>query len=390
MKVTRLIVATPETQQVTGWFGSSGIQVEPSSKSVMRPLPEIIMAMADGVVDDGHSAALGFQPERGDLTVLRIFGNDLGDISRCAAAYARKYGKTLSARPRRHGPDPDLLLGMYEDVEDEKATLSDESSTAPSLSQSISHFANSLVSRCLSVDSSEDSQRPIPAITGNILIVHSHSSVRALWTTVLKERGGHEVESTGSGTEALDLMERNRFDLVLAHLRLADMCPFRLINTVKQRSEWQDTRFAFLTHCTSDQARQLGVALGADGYRAPPVRIHEMRTYIGELLSRKPTPGDLPRAIALLREFSGELGQAAAPFLVDAPDISMVNGRDASASCDTLQELPAGIDLRQVVECLLDQVQIFGRKLHRIAGADEILDPSYWLLGEGAGRPENG
>ena len=388
MQVTRLIVATPETQQVTDWFASSGIQVGPSSKSVMRPLPEIMMAMADGVVDSGHSAALGFQPTRGDLTVLRIFGNDLGDITSCAAAYARKYGKVVSARQKQHGPDPDLLLGLYEKVEDGKATLPDASAGTPSFSQSISHFASNLVSRNLSSERNEGSQPPIPSITGNILIVHSNSCMQALWAAILKERGSHRVQRVATGLEALNLMERDHFDLVLTHLRLTDMCPFLLINTVKRRKDSHDTRFAVLTNCRNDRARQLSIALGADGYRAPPQGVREMQAYIGELLNSEPTPGDPPRAIVLLHEFGRELARSASSFQREDPHIFRGSVCDASESSDSLLDLPPGIAPWQAVECLLFQLKELGRELSRISGADEILDPWYWILQGGAGTPD--
>jgi hypothetical protein len=113
-----------------------------------------------------------------------------------------------------------------------------------------------------------------------------------------------------------------------------------------------------------------------------------MRAYICELLSSKPAPGDPPRAIALLHEFGRELAGAASPFLEEDPDITKGNGRDASESSDALPDLPVGMAPWQAVECLLAQLKDLGRELSRISGADEILDPWYWLLHGGAGTPD--
>ena len=70
---------------------------------------------------------------------------------------------------------------------------------------------------------------------GRILVVDDESSITGALELILGERG-YQVETAGSVAEAVELLARRPFDLVLTDLRLADSTGIELLTRVKQDS----------------------------------------------------------------------------------------------------------------------------------------------------------
>jgi CheY-like chemotaxis protein len=69
-----------------------------------------------------------------------------------------------------------------------------------------------------------------------VLVVDDEPDTRELVAVVLTT-GGAEVVSVGSATEALDQMERQRFDLLISDIGMPEMNGYDLIGRVRQLSE---------------------------------------------------------------------------------------------------------------------------------------------------------
>jgi CheY-like chemotaxis protein len=77
-----------------------------------------------------------------------------------------------------------------------------------------------------------------------ILLVDDNPAVRTLVGEVLRE-AGHEVSDVASGPEALALLERRSFDLLICDYLLPEMKGDVLARLVRKR--WSTLRIAFLT-----------------------------------------------------------------------------------------------------------------------------------------------
>lgn len=77
-----------------------------------------------------------------------------------------------------------------------------------------------------------------------ILLVDDSPAVRNLVGDVLRE-AGHDVSEAASGSEALALLERNAFDLLILDYLLPEMKGDEVARLAKQR--WSTLRIAFLT-----------------------------------------------------------------------------------------------------------------------------------------------
>lgn len=80
-----------------------------------------------------------------------------------------------------------------------------------------------------------------------ILLVDDNPAVRNVVADVLED-AGHKVSGVASGAEAIALLERNAFDLLILDYLLPDMKGDAIAQVVKQR--WSTLRIAFLSGYT--------------------------------------------------------------------------------------------------------------------------------------------
>ena len=91
-----------------------------------------------------------------------------------------------------------------------------------------------------------------------------------------------EVLSTGSSFEALNLLARQRIDLVIASMEMPDMNGLELVNFVKKNPSYRETPLFVIAEEESESERDRGLAMGAAEYLFRPLKPPELE----ELLRR--------------------------------------------------------------------------------------------------------
>ncbi len=114
-----------------------------------------------------------------------------------------------------------------------------------------------------------------------ILVVEDERDIRELLRRYL-ERAGHSVLTTGSGAEALALLEGSAPDLVLLDLGLPDVDGFEVL----QRATELATAVIALTARSSVEDRIRGLERGADDYVTKPFSPQEVVLRVGLVLGR--------------------------------------------------------------------------------------------------------
>ena len=89
-----------------------------------------------------------------------------------------------------------------------------------------------------------------------------------------------EVLTTGSSFEALNLLARQRVDLVIASMEMPDMNGLELVNFVKKNPSYRETPLFVIAEDESERDR--GLAMGAAEYLVRPLKAPELE----ELLRR--------------------------------------------------------------------------------------------------------
>ena len=95
---------------------------------------------------------------------------------------------------------------------------------------------------------------------------------------------GLEVGIARSGTEALDQMEQNSYDLVLLDITMPDLDGYHVCQTIKNNPVWQNTHVVFLSAKSKQSDIEKGMSLGATDYIVKPFSTKDLSKRILEIL----------------------------------------------------------------------------------------------------------
>jgi two-component system, sensor histidine kinase len=123
-----------------------------------------------------------------------------------------------------------------------------------------------------------------------ILVVDDMPDTRRLMRRVL-ERAGLEVVEAGTGEAAIEVIERQRPDLVVLDLRLPGMSGFDVARWVRAHADPEIARTVLLACSASVQPDVQREALdaGADGFEGKPFEVGSFSAHVRQLLdARRP------------------------------------------------------------------------------------------------------
>jgi DNA-binding response OmpR family regulator len=127
-------------------------------------------------------------------------------------------------------------------------------------------------------------------MTTTVLVVEDEAKLRELLRSYF-EREGMVVLSTASGSEAIDLAQRGRPDLVVLDLGLPDVPGEDVARDLRR---FMDVPILMLTAKASESDRIRGLELGADDYMTKPFSPRELVLRAQAILrrGRDPSPHD--------------------------------------------------------------------------------------------------
>ncbi|MFD2177899.1 response regulator transcription factor [Veronia pacifica] len=96
---------------------------------------------------------------------------------------------------------------------------------------------------------------------------------------------GHEVDFAYNGASALDLLERNRFDLIVLDIMMPVMDGLKACDAIRS-SEYSDIPIIFVTARDTLEDKLAGFQAGADDYLVKPYAFEELSARIKALESR--------------------------------------------------------------------------------------------------------
>jgi DNA-binding NtrC family response regulator len=107
----------------------------------------------------------------------------------------------------------------------------------------------------------------------NILIVDDEEVVRRSHLRILAGAQCN-AEAAWNGAEALRVMERHPFDVILLDLRMPGLDGMLVLKTIKER--WPESEVVIITGYPSIETAKEAVRLGAHNYLAKPVSPDEV------------------------------------------------------------------------------------------------------------------
>ena len=124
-----------------------------------------------------------------------------------------------------------------------------------------------------------------------ILIVEDSFSMRAFVRSAL-EFGGQGLESVevveaASGFDALRLLPRGPYDLVITDVNMPDINGLELVRFMRQHPQHRETPVLLISTQTSDRDRRRGLAIGANGYLPKPFSAESLRAEAARQIARR-------------------------------------------------------------------------------------------------------
>ena len=120
-----------------------------------------------------------------------------------------------------------------------------------------------------------------------ILIVEDSETMRSLIASSLEDLDlPVKITEAGSGFEALRVLPREDFDLVVTDINMPDINGLELLSFVRSNARYNGVPVVIVSTEGSERDRDKGLGLGADAYLVKPFDPESLRESVADLLSR--------------------------------------------------------------------------------------------------------
>ncbi len=103
-----------------------------------------------------------------------------------------------------------------------------------------------------------------------VLIVEDSSATREVLRAAVESVEGVEVYAAANGFEALKVLPRFHFELIITDINMPDINGLELINFVKKNPHYRETPLIIVTTEGREVDRERGLRLGANEYLVKP------------------------------------------------------------------------------------------------------------------------
>lgn len=100
----------------------------------------------------------------------------------------------------------------------------------------------------------------------------------------LEEDGATEVAEAGSGFEALRILPRERFDLVIVDVNMPDINGLELVSFMRRSEAHRSTPLIIISTESSERDVERGLSLGADAFLSKPFEPAALRELVERTL----------------------------------------------------------------------------------------------------------
>jgi CheY-like chemotaxis protein len=117
-----------------------------------------------------------------------------------------------------------------------------------------------------------------------ILIVEDYDDVRGMMKVLLESENFHVLEA-GSGSEALDVIKKQRPDAILMDLALPGFDGFETIRRIRAYDGFRNIPIIVLTAYTAASTYETALNAGSNYFMAKPVDFDDLLTLLKQIFS---------------------------------------------------------------------------------------------------------
>ena len=120
--------------------------------------------------------------------------------------------------------------------------------------------------------------------TKNLLVVDDSATTRMLISLTLKKEGVYRIVEVSNGREAVDKLSNESVDCVLTDINMPQMNGLDLISYIRSQHREPKVPIIVITTQGEEEARDKGMAQGANAYLTKPISGPKLVSLVKELL----------------------------------------------------------------------------------------------------------
>jgi len=121
-------------------------------------------------------------------------------------------------------------------------------------------------------------------VTQRVLVVEDSSAMRAFVQAALEEGGEMLVTQAASGFEALRILPRETFDLVVVDINMPDINGLELVSFMRRSEAHLNTPIILISTESGERDQARGLAIGANAFLSKPFSADALREMVVGLL----------------------------------------------------------------------------------------------------------
>lgn len=120
-----------------------------------------------------------------------------------------------------------------------------------------------------------------------VLVVEDSPAMRTFVRAALEEDGLADVTEAANGFEALRLLPRERYDVVVTDINMPDIHGLELISFMRKSEQHRTTPVIIVSTEGAQRDRDRGLALGANAYLTKPFQPDDLRATVRRLVAQE-------------------------------------------------------------------------------------------------------
>jgi len=121
-------------------------------------------------------------------------------------------------------------------------------------------------------------------VAKKILVTEDSATMRALISSTLQALGDFEIVEAANGFEALRMLPREKFDLVITDINMPDINGLELVSFIKKNDQYRTIPLFIVSTEGSERDREKGMSLGADAYLVKPFSPTQLQELVRKFL----------------------------------------------------------------------------------------------------------
>jgi len=224
----------------------------------------------------------------------------------------------------------------------------------------------------------ENTPANLPLETLRILIAEDDESLKDILQETLTHPS-RSIDGCGNGDEALDLLKKNSFDIVITDLKMAGADGLQVLGEAKRANP--DSVVIIMTGYASLDSAIQAIRGGAYDYIRKPFKLDEMEIVVKNAGEKVALLRENKRLLQKLQEATEVIGDLRRKMDLSPPPLSEppASGEPGFSQVDvTLKQVPPDFDLRKEEsrERALQELE----RIRRLKKEGLIDDPEFWAL----------